>query len=65
MEQAAEEVNSPGMTTSGGVSQGQGFGGAGRLARAPVRVEVRGRDCSSWEPRVQDGIHSIQFPLQA
>lgn len=53
------------MTTSGGVSQGQGFGGAGRLAQALVRVEIRGRDCSSWEPRVQDGIHSIQFPLQA
>lgn len=38
---------------------------AGRLASAAVRVEVRGRDYSSWEPRVQDGIHSIQFPLQA
>lgn len=33
MEQAAEEVNSSGMTTSGGVSQGQEFGGAGRLAQ--------------------------------
>lgn len=36
-----------------------------KVSAAPVRVEVRGRDCSSWEPRVQDGIHSIQFPLQA
>lgn len=53
------------MTTSGQVSQGQRSGRAGRLAQAPVRVEVRGRDCSSWEPTVQDGIHSIQFPLQA
>lgn len=65
MEQPTEEVNSRDMTTSGQVSQGQRSGRAGRLAQAPVRVEVRGRDCSSWEPTVQDGIHSIQFPLQA
>lgn len=35
------------------------FINAGRLAQPLVWGEVRGRDHSSWEPAMQDGLHSI------